>query len=576
MLARVLSWLDERSGLGAWLKASAESPLPGGARWARSFGVVTLVLLVLEAITGIGLSAWYSPSATDAWASVHYIQFHVFMGDVVRGLHHFGGTMLIIMAIVHLVQALIWGAYRAPRELTWITGVLALQVLIVASHTGYLLPNDLRAYWATQVLLGIAGNQPVVGATAQEVIQGGPAFGNITLTHLYALHVLLMPLAGVLVIGAHLAVRKRHDPSLPPGLTDSDATLEREQYWPRQAVRDLGLSVLVLVGLFVAVQVTGGVELGAPADPAIEYVARPEWYFLPIFRLRHWFTGSTEFIATSVLPGIATVGLCLLPFVYPRLLKLTSKAHTLVVVGVLGGLFGAVALGGMTAWEDAHDEKATATNAKADKIAKEAHRLAMIGVPISGPIELYKNDPQVWGARVFMRECASCHSDCAEKDFKGVMCMEGYAGRAWLAAFLRDPRAPHFFGNTKIDEMDAFAGDQETLDALVEFLYAEGARADVNTALAAKGRTAYEAEGCDSCHALEDEPTGTAPSLKGYATEKWLEAFIRAPDGEAFYGKNNEMDSFPYEKLDKNELAAVISYLRAQASQPLNFEAKKP
>src|SRR6185436_4225667 len=112
--------------------------------------------------------------------------------------------------LLHLVQALVWGAYRSPRELTWSTGVLPLQVLIVASHTGYLLPNDLRAYWATQVLLGIAGNQPGVGAAAQTVIQGGPAFGNITLTHFYALHVLLMPAAGLLVVGAHLLSRRRH------------------------------------------------------------------------------------------------------------------------------------------------------------------------------------------------------------------------------------------------------------------------------------------------------------------------------------------------------------------------------
>src|SRR6185436_19587803 len=131
MVSRVLTWVDERSGLGAWLKSAAESPLPGGARWARSFGAVTLALLLLEVITGIGLAAWYSPSATDAWASVHYIQYQVTLGAMLRGLHHFGGTVLIIVAGFHLLQALVWGAYRAPRELTWITGVIALQVLIV-------------------------------------------------------------------------------------------------------------------------------------------------------------------------------------------------------------------------------------------------------------------------------------------------------------------------------------------------------------------------------------------------------------------------------------------------------------
>ncbi|MBK7857999.1 MAG: cytochrome b N-terminal domain-containing protein [Archangiaceae bacterium] len=573
MISRVLAWVDDRSGLMGWLRAAGDSPLPGGARWARSFGTVTAALLVLEALTGMGLSAWYAPSATDAWASVHYIQYQVFMGDLLRGVHHFGSTALIVMAILHLVQALIWGAYRAPRELTWITGIIGLQVLIVTSHTGYLLPNDLRAYWATQVLLGIAGNQPLVGATAQTVIQGGPAFGNITLTHLYALHVVLMPLAGLLLIGAHLAVRKRHGPSAPPGASDSDRTVKREPYWPSQAARDAAMTFAVTLLLVVLVKLTGGAELSAPADPAIEYVARPEWYFLPIFRLRHWFTGSSEFIATAGLPGVATIGLCLLPFVYQKLEK--RKPHRLIVVGVLLGLVAAGVLGGMTAYEDATDPKAAKINARAEKIARQMHALAMIGVPVSGPLELYKNDPEVWGARTFARECAPCHSECSEQPFKGVMCMQGYAGRPWLSAFLEDPRAPHFFGNTKIDEMEAFKGNAEVSKALVEFVYSEGNRTDVNAELAAKGRAAFEKEGCDSCHSLDDSG-GTAPTLKGYASEKWLEAFIRTPDAERFYGSNNEMDSFPHEKLDKDALKAVISYLRAQAGQPLNFAVPHP
>ncbi|MBL8953933.1 MAG: cytochrome b N-terminal domain-containing protein [Myxococcaceae bacterium] len=577
MLRRVLTFVDERSGLGAWLKEAAESPLPGGASWARSFGAVTLALIGLEALTGIALGAWYSPSVTDAWASVHYIEYQVFMGSLVRGLHHFGGNALIVMALLHFIQALVWGAYRAPRELTWVTGLLVLQVLIVISHTGYLLPNDLRAYWATQVLLGIAGNQPVVGAPAQTVIQGGPAFGNATLTHLYALHVLLLPAALALLLGVHLKLRKRHGAEAPPGAAQTDSTtIKRTPYWPTQAARDAAMTAATFVGLFVYTSANGGVELGAPGDPAVEYVARPEWYFLPIFQLRHWFTGSTEFIATAGLPGVAVGALCGLPFVYPRLQKKLPKAHALIVAGVLGGLVGAIGLGGMTAWADANDQKAIETNLKAEKIAHEAHRLAMIGVPVSGPLELYKNDPLVWGARVFLRECAACHSDCTEKPFKGVVCMNGYAGRAWLTTFLKDPHAPHYFGNTKIDEMDAFTGGDEKAKAIVEFVYSEGARTDVNAELAAKGRTLFDKEGCESCHTLDDEGSGTAPALKGYASEKWLEAFIRTPDAARFYGELNEMDSFPHEKLDKSELSAVIAYLRAQAAEPLNFAVTTP
>jgi ubiquinol-cytochrome c reductase cytochrome b subunit len=303
-------------------------------------------------------------------------------------------------------------------------------------------------------------------------------------------------------------------------------------------------------------------------------VARPEWYFLPIFHMRHWFTGSTEFIATSLLPGVATVGLCALPFIYTRLRKATASAHRLLVGGVLSGLLGATALGAMTAYEDASDEKAQKINDKAAKIAKQSHKLAMIGVPVTGPLELYKNDPYIWGARVFARECVACHSDCAEKPFKGVMCLDGYGSREWVKKLLHDPHALHFFGNTKIDEMDAFTGKEDVATALAEFLYAQSGRTDANGELAAKGRSAFDKEGCESCHQLDDEGSGEAPALKGWASEGWLKAFIRAPDAERFYGKANEMDAFPHEKLDAAELSAVITYLKEQSKTPLNFASQ--
>src|SRR5262249_48672063 len=143
----------------------------------------------------------------------------------------------------------LWGAYRAPRELTWISGVLSLLVLIIVSHTGFLLPNDLRAYWATQVLLGITGNQPIVGGLAQTVIQGGPMMGNTTLTHLYPMHVLLVPGAAIAMVALHLRAKNKHGPSVPPELADKDSTLKREMWWFRQAFKDAAVCAVALGGL---------------------------------------------------------------------------------------------------------------------------------------------------------------------------------------------------------------------------------------------------------------------------------------------------------------------------------------
>src|SRR5687767_8715880 len=163
MLRAILGWLDARTSHRSGFNSLLESPLPGGAHWARTFGALVLILFAVEAITGIGLSLWYAPTTTDAWGSVHYIQHQLTLGWMLRGIHHATANVLIVVAILHVLQALLWGAWKAPRELSWIAGLAGLQVLILISHTGYLLPWDLRSYWATQVLVGIAGNQPVVG-----------------------------------------------------------------------------------------------------------------------------------------------------------------------------------------------------------------------------------------------------------------------------------------------------------------------------------------------------------------------------------------------------------------------------
>lgn len=564
MLRRVRDWLEDRSGLGALAASFGNDVLPGGARWGRTFGAATIAFIVLEAITGMGLAAWYAPTMQDAWASVHFIQFKLSLGWLLRGLHHVGGNVLIVLAVLHLLSAVAWAAYRKPRELLWVTGVVILLLLIVVSHTGYLLPQDLRAYNATQVLVGIAGNQPVIGPPGQLLIQGGNNVGNATLTHLYALHVLVGPALLVAVLGLHLHLRKRHGAPTPWLVTPEQAQATAQPYAPDQLWRDLFVTLVALVGTLLFVWKEGGVELGSPGDPAVDYVARPEWYMLPIFQLRHWFTGSTEFVATVILPGVATTGLAGLPWIAAKLEQRAARWHVMVTTGVVVGLAATVALGAVIVIEDGAKPEVAKSNAAADRLAKEAQRLAMIGVPLEGPLHLYKNDPVVWGEKVFVRDCQACHTPCDQKPFEGVLCLEGYASRTWLTKFMKAPAAPHFFGNTKIDSMDPWSGDDATLKAIVEFLIAESGRENTDATLVTLGKTAYEDEGCGSCHTLDGKGNGDAPDLLGWASPPWLEAFIRTPGAHRFYGKVNEMDDFPHEKLSKDELMSVIAYLRAQ------------
>ncbi|MFZ5469007.1 MAG: cytochrome b N-terminal domain-containing protein [Myxococcota bacterium] len=571
MFRRIGDWLDERLFHRAMLKALLGGSVQGGSRIAHTFGVVLLVLFLLEALTGVGLAAYYAPTSTAAWASVSYIQNQVTLGWLMRGLHHFGASAMVVVVGVHLLQTLFFAAYRSPRELNWVIGVLLLQLLVLVSHTGYLLPGDLHSYWATEVLLSITGNQPVVGEPAQLVIQGGSQPGNLTSTHLYALHAWVGPalFAGVIVL--HVMLRRRQGATVPLGMSETEAAARSEPYWPHQLFKDLFVSLLVVAVLVAVVVVRGGAKLHAPADPAIEFVARPEWYMLPVFQLRHYFTGEQEFIATTVLPGAAMTFLALIPFLDKALSKITSRSPQLLASAVVLGGVGALGLGAMVVVTDQKDPEVTRIMTQAEALAEEAKRLAALGVPVTGPLELYKNDPLVWGRRVFALQCANCHKSCDTLLYDGVVCLQGYASRKWLTAFMRAPDAKHFFGNTKIDSMDAFEGEEEDLKGIVEFVYSQAGRTDVDKALAQKGAELYDSEGCQSCHSLDGQGTGDGPDLKGWASEKWLAAFIRQPGAFHFYGKDNEMDAFPHEKLDHDELSAVISYLRTQADADAKF-----
>lgn len=572
-LGAALAWLDARSGYRQLLSGLAQTPLPGGARWSRTLFPLVLGLFAVEALTGVGLAAWYAPSTTDAWASVHYIHSELVLGWLLRGVHHVGGTLLVVVAILHLVQLVVWAAYRAPRELSWLCFVLSTQALIVTSHTGYLLPQDLRAYWATQVLVGIAGNQPLVGAPGQLLIQGGSGVGNTTLTHLYALHVLLGPagFAGLLLFTWLLG--RRAGALAPPDLTPEQAAARTEPWSARQALYDAGAIFAAVVAVVGYVIVRGGVHLDAPGDPAVDYLARPEWYFLPVFTLRHVFTGQWEFIATVVVPGAGVAALCALPFVYPRLEK-RGNARLLVSGVVVSGLMGAVALGAVQVGLDAGNARNKELDEKALASSKQALELAKMGVPIEGPLELYKNDPVLWGERVFGRECAACHESCQKPgEYKGAMCLEGYASKPWIRGVIKTPQAPHFFGNTKITGMEDFSGKEADLDAIVEFLWHESGREGASPALVKAGRKAYENEGCETCHSLDGKGTGDAPDLLKWASPEWLAAFIRDPGAARFYGEMNEMDPFGHDLLTNRELSAVIAYLRALGAQPAEFAA---
>src|ERR1700712_3649663 len=299
MLTRLSDWLDERTGYKALVHHALDEEIEGGARFIYVFGSALLVIFSCQVITGLLLMLTYTPAANGAWASVFYVQHKVTGGWFVRGLHAYGAQAMIIVLGMHLLQVTIYGAYRKPREVTWWFGLALLGVVTGLALTGYLLPWDQKGYWATKVATNIMGTVPLLGAALQTLVVGGADYGQSTLTRFYVLHVGVLPATLVLMVVGHVALFRKHG-ATPPHNADLRV---RGQFYPVQLGMDVLFSVIVLLAIAIVTASTGGMHLDAPADPAIDYPPRPEWYFLSIFQLLKYLPGSVALLGTIVLPG---------------------------------------------------------------------------------------------------------------------------------------------------------------------------------------------------------------------------------------------------------------------------------
>ncbi len=218
-------WLDERAGLSRVWSALFERRVPkvrGGVAWLYTLGSATLFLLFVQAVTGALLAMNYAPTPEHAYHSVHFIQNEVLLGGWLRGLHRWGASFAVVLAVLHMSRVYFMGAYKYPREATWLSGVALLVLVMAFGFTGYLLPWDQKAYWATAVGTNIAGQTPAVGPAMATLMRGGRDLGAATLTRFYAFHVIVLPALAALLIGAHLFLVVWHGISAPPGADDAD------------------------------------------------------------------------------------------------------------------------------------------------------------------------------------------------------------------------------------------------------------------------------------------------------------------------------------------------------------------
>jgi menaquinol-cytochrome c reductase cytochrome b subunit len=192
--------------------------VPKGTNWFYTLGSATLFAFVSQAVTGVFLAMYYDPSPTQAYTSVDHITNEVFLGELVRGMHRWGATVMIVLIFLHMGRTFFFGAYKYPRELNWIIGVVLLVLTLAMGLTGYLLPFDQRSYWATVVATNITASAPLLGPYVADFLRGGAEFGATTIPRFYAIHMLLIPALIAALIGAHLYLVAKLGTTAPPWL----------------------------------------------------------------------------------------------------------------------------------------------------------------------------------------------------------------------------------------------------------------------------------------------------------------------------------------------------------------------
>jgi ubiquinol-cytochrome c reductase cytochrome b subunit len=322
-----------------------EKKVPARVGFLRALGTALLILLITQAITGVLLALSYVASPDHAYDSIRYIDEElsasvggrtVAVGKLLRGMHHWGSSAVIVLAFLHLARVYFTGAYKKPRGLLWVVGVAILGVLLGFGFTGYLLPWDMKAFWATDVGINIVATIPKIGPTLADLMRGGPELGAPTLTRMFALHVLALPAMLVPLAALHLFLVHKLGIT-PPGARVGDPEVKSEPFFPDHAVREL-LVAAVAIAIVAAIAFWLGPPLEGPANrDAKGYDPRPEWYFLGVFQLLKvpWFKGDNIVFATVVIPGALGLIALLLPWLDRNRERAPGKRPIAVAAGVI-------------------------------------------------------------------------------------------------------------------------------------------------------------------------------------------------------------------------------------------------
>ncbi len=326
----------DRIGWEPYLKPFLFKKLPPGTTWWATLGSLCMLLFGLMTVTGIFLAMYYNPSPDKAYQSVDYIMKDVPLGAILRGLHHWGAGAMVLVVFIHLLSTFFPGSYQAPREFTWVVGVCLFLITLGLGFTGYLLPWDMKAYWATVVSSNIPRDIPGAGGFITRIILGGETMSGLTLTRFYAIHTMLLPalLAGLVIIHIYL-VRLHGLAEIHKEKSSGDeAALPQYRFFPEHTFRSAIVFCAVLLVL-IGLSVLGSIPREEIAGTVIDsYLPRPEWYYMWLFQLLTYFSGVWETVGSLAIPIISVVLLFAVPFLGKQRILGLAKRPLPMAVGI--------------------------------------------------------------------------------------------------------------------------------------------------------------------------------------------------------------------------------------------------
>ena len=593
MFTKFINWFTYRWPFKPFIKWSLEEKIVGGDSFWYSFGATTLFVFAIQVVTGIWQLFYYVPTIDHAYQSVSYLRFQVPFGWLIHGLHYWGSNAFIVMVFIHLLRVFIWGAYKSPRQLTWLFGVFLFFLALGMSFTGALLPWDELGYWAAEVGTSIGGTVPVIGFFIKELMRGSAAMGQITLSRFFIAHIAILPgILGALIVFHVVAFRQFQS----VGPWNEEKRKKSGYFWPHQVYKDL-IIISILFILMICLSAFWPAQVSGSADPLDNTITpKPEWQFLFLYQFLKLFKGKWEPLGTTGVPLVLFLILFLLPF-YDRNKKRNPQQRPFA-------MFCCFAL---LAWYFIFTILGHYSNPGAGLTGK-----VTVSSQASASVKA--------GADLFSSQgCMACHKVNGQggnvgPDLSGIGSKN--LGNQWLTTQIRDPKS-----HDPSTAMPAFKSlSDPQVKNLVDFLQSLGVSSSpgssssetqtqpqagntaakiasepntntpaitsepnqpasstqsIDDSLISQGKSLFDSQGCTGCHTINGTGGNIGPNLsdegsKGHSLE-WLMTQIEYPKK---HDPSSIMPSFS--SLKENEIKGLATYMQSLKETSKSTDPKDP